>query len=270
MPVTRRIAAFFIGMTACLAPLCEISAATKTNDVLAYNAANKAGPQGNTWDSIKQLPDWSGDWTLDNASFAKVRDLSDSADKNNPNVPKLQQKWWDYRLMNKVRNQGVDGKGAKNNAATCIPDGMPGMMQIPMGHEYLFTPGRITIIMENGEVRRIWTDGRAHPADPDQKFSGHSIGYWENGALVVDTQYILPKAEFFVGMPGAEGTHVLERIFKNNDKKIQIDTVVTNPTVLMEPYKYTRTYDHQDVMEEALCMENNRDNNGEIDLTPPQ
>ena len=232
-------------------------------------AAGKSGPQGNNWDSIKQLPDWSGNWTLDDESFARVRDTSDSPDPKNPNVPRLTKKYWDYRMINKVQNKGLDGGGAKNNAATCIPDGMPGLMSIPMGHEYLFTPGRVTLIAENGEVRRIFTDGRPHPADPDLKFAGHSIGHWENGTLVVDTVAILPKAEFFVGMPGAEGTHVVERIYKNAKGKMQNDTVVTNPAVFSEPFRYTRTYDYNALMEDALCMENNRDNNGSIDMSPP-
>jgi hypothetical protein len=237
---------------------------------LHAQSAGKSGPQGDTWDSIKKLPDWSGTWFLDDESFSKVRQTTDSPDANNPNVPKLYQKYWDYRMINKVQNKGLDGKGAQNNAATCIPDGMPGMMQIPMGHEYLFTKGRVTIVMENGELRRIWTDGRQHPEDPDLKFAGHSIGHWENGTLVVETKYILPKAEFFVGLPGEEGTVVNERIHKNQAGKIQIDTVVSNDKVFKEPFKYTRSFDHQADMIEALCMESNRDNNGSIDLTPPQ
>jgi hypothetical protein len=232
-------------------------------------AAGRSGPQGGNWDSIKKLPDWSGNWTLDSESFARVRDTSDSPDPSNSNVPKLTKKYWDYRMINKVQNKGLDGGGAKNNAATCVPDGMPGLMSIPMGHEYLFTPGRVTLIAENGEVRRIFTDGRPHPEDPDLKFAGHSIGHWENGTLVVDTVAILPKAEFFVGMPGAEGTHVVERLFKNAKGKMQNDTVVTNPAVFTEPFKYTRTYEYNAIMEEALCMENNRDNNGSIDMSPP-
>jgi hypothetical protein len=233
-------------------------------------AVSKSGAQGDTYDSIKRLPDWSGNWTLSDESFRLVQQTSDSPDPNNPNVPKLTQKYWDYRMINKVQNRGLDGKGAQNNAALCIPDGMPGIMSIPMGHEYLVTPGRVTIIAENGEVRRIFTDGRPHPEDPDLKFAGHSTGYWENGStLVVDTVAILPKAEFFVGLPGAPGTHVSERIHKNKDGQMQIDTVVTNPTVFREPFKYTRKFDHNPIMEEALCMENNRDNNGVIDMTPP-
>jgi len=32
----------------------------------------------------------------------------------------------------------------------------------PVAHEYLFSPGRVTILLEDSEIRRIWTDGRGH------------------------------------------------------------------------------------------------------------
>lgn len=232
-------------------------------------AAKKALP-GSTWESIaKDLPDWSGAWALDNESFNKTRQTSDSPDRNNPNVPKLTQKWWDYRYNNKVLNKGADGKGATNNAATCIPDGMPGVMTTPLQFEFLFTPGRLTVISSNVEVRRIYTDGRGFPEDMVPKFEGHSIGHWEGDTLVVETKGILPKAEMFVGLPQTGNTQVVERMHKVSDKKFQIDFVVTNPDMYTEPFKYTRTYEYTPVMEEAICMENNRDNNDAVDLTPP-
>jgi len=257
--------------TLAFAPATTSLAADAAADPHAATAyvVKKSGPQGDTYASIAKLPDWRGGWVLDNESFAKVRQTSDSPDPNNPNVPKLTKKYWDYRMLNKVQNKGTDGKGAQNNAAKCIPDGMPGIMSTPMAFEYLFTPGRVTIIAENGEVRRIYTDGRKHPDDPDLKFSGNSIGHWENGVLVVHTNSILPKAELFVGMPETENTEVLERIWLVSPKKLRIDTVVTNPDELTEPFRYTRTYDHTADVLDALCMENNRDNNGTVDLAPP-
>src|SRR5580692_5924219 len=55
--------------------------------IVIAHAAEKS-PQGNTWDSIKQLPDWSGVWGLDDASFAKTVAAS-SAPDGNPNIPPL-------------------------------------------------------------------------------------------------------------------------------------------------------------------------------------
>lgn len=221
-----------------------------------------------------QLPDWSGAWALDDGSFAKTRASSGSTEQNDPNVPQLTPAAAAYRLANGAFNhgQGPEG-GVPNNAAKCIPDGMPGIMTAPLQFEFLFTPGRVTIIASNSEVRRIYTDGRAHPADPDLSFEGHSIGHWEGRTLVVDTVAIEKSSEMFMGFPGgkvrSDQTHVVERMFRSSPTKFEIDTVITNPNLLTAPFRYTRTYDHSKDIEEAICAENNRDNNGAIDLTPP-
>ena len=220
-----------------------------------------------------KLPDWSGAWALDDASFAATRASSGSTAPNDPNVPKMTPQAAAYRLANGAANggQGPPG-GVPNNAAKCMPDGMPGIMTAPLQFEFLFTPGRVTIIASNSEVRRIYTDGRPHPADPDFSFEGNSIGHWEGDTLVVDTVAILPKSEMFMGFPGpvnTERTHVVERMFRQSASKFVIDTVITNPDVLAEPFRYRRSYDYVKDMEEALCAENNRDFNGVIDLTPP-
>ena len=58
----------------------------------------------------------------------------------------------------------------------------------PYDVEFLFTPGRVTIIQEAYmQVRRVFTDGRGHPADLDPTFNGHSIRHWEGETLVIDT-----------------------------------------------------------------------------------
>ena len=61
--------------------------------------------------------------------------------------------------------------------------------------EILFTPGRITMLGEGdgNRMRRIYTDGRRHPEDPDLTIHGHSIGHWEGDTLVVDTVGIIPQ-----------------------------------------------------------------------------
>ena len=65
---------------------------------------------------------------------------------------------------------------------------MPGIMTQPYPMEFLFTPGKVTIMIEAySQWRQIFTDGRKHPEDPDLTFNGHSIGHWEGDTLVVDT-----------------------------------------------------------------------------------
>ena len=101
----------------------------------------------------------------------------------------------------------------------CFPTGMPSWMLITHNaFEILFTPGRVTILGEGdgNRLRRIYTDGRPHPADPDPSFHGHSIGHWEQGTLVVDTVALLPQAYLAVseavGVPNNGDMHIVERL----------------------------------------------------------
>jgi hypothetical protein len=235
-------------------------------------AAKWPEPQGGSWDSIKQLPDWTGAWTLDDESFGKVIGASGGPD-GDPNIPPLTSRWAALRKANGAANhgQGPEGKGVETNSVHCLPDGMPGMMVAPLSFEFLLAPGHVVVLSEDGEVRRIYTDGRPHPKDLDQTFSGHSIGHWEGNTLVVDTVGMLPQAQLFVGLHITDKTHVSEHIFLRNPRSIQIDTTVTDSEMFTKPFHYTRTYKHNDAgMTEYVCEQNNRDNNGKVDLTPPK
>jgi hypothetical protein len=221
------------------------------------------------WESLKGLPDWSGAWGLDDQSFAKT--VSDSTGRK-PNDPPLTPKYVALRAGNGAANngQGPEG-GVQTNSVDCIPDGMPGIMTAPFAFEFILSPGRLTILPENNEVRRIYTDGRPHPKDPDPTFEGNSVGHWEGQTLVVDTVGMLPQAELFVGLHVTEHTHVVERIFRRDAQTMQIDTVVTDPEILTAPWHYTRTYKRSDAgMIEYFCEQNNRDRNWKVNLTPPK
>jgi hypothetical protein len=229
-------------------------------------------PQGQSWESIRELPDWSGVWGLDEASFAKTVAAS-SAPDGDPNIPPLTAKYAALRRENGAANggRGPDDKGVVTNSVNCIPDGMPGVMTAPFAFEFLFTPGRVTIIPEDNEVRRIYTDGRLHPQDPDPTFMGHSIGHWQGKTLVVDTVGLLAQAQLIVGLHVTEKTHVVERIFRKDAQTLQIDTIVTDSALFIRPYRYARTYKASKTgMVEYYCTQNNRDSNLDVNLSPPQ
>src|SRR5690606_33676772 len=72
--------------------------------------------------------------------------------------------------------------------SNCTPPGMPSVMYQPYNIQFLFTPGKVTIIQEAYmQMRNIFTDGRPLPEDPDPWFNGHSVGHWEGDTLVVET-----------------------------------------------------------------------------------
>jgi len=238
---------------------------------VAFGRHRAHGPQGDTWASISKLPDWSGAWALDEASFSKGRDAATGQNLQNPNMAPLTPQWEAMREANGAANGGHGpATGVINNSAFCIPNGMPGLMGAPFAFQFVYAPGMVIVLPENNSVRRIFTDGRGHPDDPDESFNGHSIGYWEGTTLVVDTIAISRRAEFFMGLKTSGHTHVIERMHRTGKETFAIDFTVSDSLAMAEPWSYTRTYKlTANGMMEYVCAENNRDNNGEIDLTPP-
>jgi hypothetical protein len=230
-------------------------------------AAAGSTPQGRTWDSIKKLPDWSGDWVLSDESWTDAVAAATGADGGH--VP-LTARYLAIRAGSAPAHP--------ENEYTCIPVGIPESLGLPLGHEYLFTPGRVTVVFENGIVRHIDTSGRPHAPEKEltHSFAGDSIGHWEARSLVVDTIGLVPQAEFSIGLRVTEKTHLTEKIFRKDRDTLQIDTVITDPEIFTKPYVYTRLYKHSTVgpFEYYPCAEDSRDKivNGDqtgVDLTPP-
>jgi hypothetical protein len=130
--------------------------------------------------------------------------------------------------------------------------------------EILFTPGRVTMLGESdgNRLRRIYTDGRGHPADPDPTFHGHSIGRWEGDTLVVDTVGILPQTYIAiseaVGVPHNGDIRIIERIHLAGPDELHDELEIIAPNVLTEPWKTTRIYFRQRAQQydivEGVCL----------------
>jgi hypothetical protein len=141
---------------------------------------------------------------------------------------------------------------------SCLPEGMPSVMLRPHPFEFVFEPGRITLLLElNNQVRRIYTDGRAHPTDGALSYGGHSIGHWEKTTLVVDTVGIVPEAQIAPGIPANGPVHITERMHLSNADALTIDTTIEAPAVLTRPWSYSMSYQrHRDQgVQEYLCRQ---------------
>ncbi|HTT04067.1 MAG TPA: hypothetical protein VMF64_02170 [Steroidobacteraceae bacterium] len=143
----------------------------------------------------------------------------------------------------------------------CLPYGMPGLMLITHNAlEFLFTPGRVTVLGESdgNRLRRIYTDGRAHAVDPDPSFHGDSIGHWEGDTLVVDTVGIYPEALIPIseaaGVPNDGDLHVSERIHLVPGDLMQDELTITAPHVLTRPWMTARVF-HRDRARESEIHE---------------
>jgi hypothetical protein len=142
-------------------------------------------PRAKDWAALARLPDWSGVWN------PNITDQNAQI-KTNPTP-------WRPEVVPQIRRLEAQEQAGnpKGLFVDCLPEAMPSWMLITHNAmEILFTPGRVTLLGESdgNRLRRIYTDGRPHPDDPDPTFHGHSIGHWEKDVLVVDTIGILPQA----------------------------------------------------------------------------
>ncbi len=227
-----------------------LTSAPMLHDPASAAEAAKIAPRGSDYDSIKKLPDWSGMWTpgarAPNAADKNGVKPPQGAGAFGSKLPFVEK----YQALADARWLRVRGEGAGgvddiplSNSGLCIPAGVPSNMGL-VSHEYVFQPGRVIMLLENSEVRRIWTDGRGHPAEDDSNpdFQGHSIGHWEGDTLVVDTRQIYPEAELFFGLTVTDKTVVKERISLADKDTLRIDTVVEDDELFTHPWTYTRYY----------------------------
>ena len=95
------------------------------------------------------------------------------------------------------------------------------------------------IVIDYGLItnqRVIHLDADAHPADLEPSDTGHSIGWWEDDTLVVDTVGFVPGVIAPPTRHSAE-LHVVERFTLDPETtSIRRDYAATDPVYLAEPY----------------------------------
>lgn len=189
------------------------------------------------WADIASLPDWDGIW---------LPHIGDQRAQERGNIaPWTASAGVTINSMTKAENEGRPA-GIFND---CLPEGMPTWMMISHNaFEFQFSPGRITMLGESdgNRLRRIYTDGRSHPPDPDLSYHGHSIGHWEGDTLVVDTVGIHPDAYIAiteaVGVRNGGDMHIVERMQLVDDNTFHDEMTIHAPRVMTKPWKTTRIY----------------------------
>jgi hypothetical protein len=211
-------------------------------------------PRLQDWTALAKLPDWSGVWT----PFISDQIRREKADP----VP------WKPDVARQVAAMEAEEKAGNPRGLfiDCLPEAMPSWMLISHNAmEILYTPGRITLLGESdgNRLRRIYTDGRGHPADPDPTFHGHSVGHWEGTTLVVDTVGVVPQAfvavSEAVGVPNNGDLHVIERWHLVGPDTLHDEIEIIAPRILTQPWKTTRIWFRQrarkyDIVE-GVCLQ---------------
>jgi hypothetical protein len=175
-----------------------------------------------------------------------VPDVRDQHRQETANVPP-----WKPEIVPQVTHMAAEEKGGRPFLVLshCLPHGMPSWMLISHNaFEWLTTPGRITMLgeVDSNRMRRIYTNGRPHPEDPDLTLHGHSIGHWDGDVLVVDTTAVAPQAYIAIseaiGIPNNGDMHIVERLHLAQPNVLHDDLEITAPKVLTAPWKTTRIF----------------------------
>jgi hypothetical protein len=229
------------------------------SSALAAGAAEPTinqAPTAADWANLAKLPDWSGIW---------VPNIKDQHAQLRSNPPP-----WTAKAAAQVAHEESELSAGRPTPlfVNCLPEGMPSWMLITHNAmEVAFTPGRVTLLGESdgNRLRRIYTDGRDHPEDPDPTFHGHSIGHWEGDTLVVDTVAVLPETFIAtseaVGIPNNGDMHIVERIHLQGPDTLHDDMEITAPHALAKPWKTTRVFQRKRETEydivEGVCLQGN-------------
>ena len=157
-------------------------------------------------DEAKKYPDWNTLWNRGSPPGvwdpSKPKGLGQEA----PLKPEYQ----------KIHEQNLAKEKAGINfdiKDTCGPVGMPRLMTAYEPIEIVITPKEVYMLAEAmSPIRRIYTDGRDWPKNPDPSFVGYSIGKWLDtdndgtyDTLEIETRYMKgPRLMDSTGIPVAD------------------------------------------------------------------
>jgi hypothetical protein len=263
-------------MRSCLLPLGATLALFATTPVSAQEATSPAASE-KVWPAsaekvdygaLQSLPDWRGLWAPIMGRGPK------------PEIPRLLGKYKaHYDQIQELIKSGDPEALLKveRRPSACEPPGMPGVMNQPYNIEFLFTPGRVTMIQEAYmQVRRIFTDGRPLPEDPDPTYNGFSIGRWEGDTLVVTTVGLREGQTMGRwGITYSDKVKITERIHLDpaNKDVLIVENTFEDPVALAAPWHSTYLFSRQRGLDqlEFICAQNDRNpinENGEVEFLP--
>ncbi len=155
------------------------------------------------------------------------------------------------------------GKPTGDPTAACLPPGMPRIMTMTYPMEITMGPDRIMIYAEwDEQVRRIFTDGRPLPSDPEPTYDGESVGHWEGNFLLATTFGLRSDTNLEAsGLPKSDKTIVYERLWLADDETLRDEITLVDPVAFSKPWTVTKTYKRAPPDFKLLpyvCLENNR------------
>ena len=152
----------------------------------------------------------------------------------------------DYPLTEAARTAQAawDPLDPGNPFLTCLPKGMPTIMQQPNPIEFIDNGNHILFLMEEFDTRRtIHMSDEADDPDAPPSALGHSTGRWEDDMLVVHTNRINWPWFDQNGLPQSEAVETVERFTVNVEgSRLDYEVVVTDPWLFTEPVTLSKSW----------------------------
>ena len=218
-----------------------------------------------------KYPAWSGQWVrVPDGGPPRYDTSKPIRDQGAPLKP-------EYQARYEASLKDIEGGGfGLDRHYACLPTGMPRQMSGVARMEFLFGPDVTHILFEDNTLppRRIYTDGRAWPKDPEDReptFVGYSIGKWLDSdgdgrydTLEIETRHVRgPRTFDQLGLPMADDNDAVfrERIFLDKaNPGILHDEITTTDNALTRPWTVTKNYRRVPgdiTWEENNCVEGN-------------
>lgn len=130
----------------------------------------------------------------------------------------------------------------------CYPPGVPRVYFHPYPFEVVHTPKVTLLIYEYDHLmRRVFTDGRKLPEDPDLLWMGTSVGRWEN-----DTTFVVETVGFNektwldrLGHAHSDQLKVTERFRRVDRDHLELQITMEDPKALAKPWSTTFYYENR-------------------------
>jgi len=207
-----------------------------------FAEAAKTQPVDARWGTTLYKPktrrDLTGIW-LNQGGIGWTPGIPPGARQKPPLTPEYQ-KIFEQHLANAAAGHPT----GDSTSASCLPPGMPRIMTMTYPMEITMAPDHVKIYGEWLEqVRRIFTDGRPLPEDPDPSFNGLSVGHWE-GDFLVSTAYGFERDTNMEssGLPKSDKAIAYERIWLADDNTLRDEFTIVDPVAFAKPWTVIKTY----------------------------
>jgi hypothetical protein len=193
-------------------------------------------------------------------------DLGDGIWISQPYKPETGPRQGEALLLPAAKALMESRKPTDDPQAWCLPHGVARGQPYPFRFIQNYThkrPTHLYILYETMRAfRQVYMDGRGHPAELDSTWWGHSIGRYENDALVIDTVGFNEKAWYDNrGMPRTGQLHTVERWTRVDAGHMSTEVLIEDPGTFSRPFtvKFESLLAQPgDELMEYVCQENNQ------------